>query len=164
MENSDELMYELGRFAYTPASDLRFPMNSMQCNGAIWKAALDSLLDRADVVLMDLTGFCRENKGCLYEIQRLAESVPLSRLVLVVNDSTDIELVRETVIAAWSSAAIGNRTISQAPVCIRAVHIGKSAERAPTESLASWKQRAESGVRWNQTRAAADQRSSSPTH
>ena len=49
----------LAEFHEHPDRKLRFPVNSIQCNNAVWKIAVDRLLDRSDAVVMDLADLSR---------------------------------------------------------------------------------------------------------
>ncbi len=55
----------------------------------------------ADAVFMDLRGFSRNNRGCTFEIEQLIASVPLDRIVLLVDRTTDVDLLERTLADAW---------------------------------------------------------------
>ena len=52
-------------------------------------AALAALVQRSDVVLMDLRGFQAHNAGCVHELQTLAPTPRLGRVAVLVDDQTD---------------------------------------------------------------------------
>ena len=74
---------------------LRFPVNSMQCANATWKEALQHLLDRADVVIMDLASLSEQNRGVAYELGKLVDEIPFNRVVLLFDDSTDLTVLKD---------------------------------------------------------------------
>ena len=113
----EELSERLRAFDDSPRAMAMYPHHTLLCNDAVWKSALQNLLDGADVVLMDLRGFSRSHRGAAYELRELIDGFPTSRFVLLADDSTDIEFLTETLRAAWSSMAIDspNRRAS-APV------------------------------------------------
>ena len=78
VEDDAELHKALAAFSTRPDRRLRFPVNSMQCGDATWKAALQSLLDQADVVVMDLSGLSEQNRGVAYELGKLVNEVPFN--------------------------------------------------------------------------------------
>ena len=45
---------------------------------------------------MDLRGFLPDNQGCVYKINELLNVVPLDRVVLGFNATTDLAFLRET--------------------------------------------------------------------
>lgn len=79
-----------------PDRDLRFRVNDFFCYDDTWKMVFGELARRSDAVLMDLRGFTRQNSGCVFEIRELARLVPLERVVFVVDDRTDRQLLAET--------------------------------------------------------------------
>ena len=50
------------------------------CHDAIWKRAVDVLLARVDVVVLDLSGYHREHVGTGYELQRVVDRFPIERV------------------------------------------------------------------------------------
>ena len=83
-------------------ADGRFRINDFFCHADTWQAALPVLIGRTDVVLMDLRGLSASNAGCVYEIRQLVDTVPVERLVFVVDASTDHPFLRQT----WESACL----------------------------------------------------------
>lgn len=79
-----------------PDRDLRFRVNDFFCYDDTWKMVFAELARRSDAVLMDLRGFTRQNSGCVFEIRELARLVPPDRVVFVVDDRTDRQLLAET--------------------------------------------------------------------
>lgn len=146
-EDATELNTDLAGFRVEPDHDLCFPVNSIQCTDATWKAALDRLMDGCDVVLMDLSGLTPQNQGCIYELRKLAHCVPNERVLLLVNDSTDLDLLRNVVSKVWRDSP---QRPAEGAAKVRALHLGGGLARKPTESVHDWRRRLErrlSGVR-----------------
>jgi len=80
--------------------DGRFRVNDFFCFDDTWRPTLEALLGRSDVVLMDLRGFSRQNAGCLYEMEKLANHAKLERTLFVLDDDSDEDLLRTTVARA----------------------------------------------------------------
>ena len=72
-----------------PDPDGRFRVADFYCFDSTWKLALAALVARADVVLMDLRGLVAGNLGCLHELDVLAQSGHLQRVVLLFDRRTD---------------------------------------------------------------------------
>jgi hypothetical protein len=89
----------LARFDMARDLDGRHRINPLYCHDTTWQQALDSLVLRSDVVLMDLRGFQAHNAGCRYELATLANARNLARVVVLVGPETDR--------AAATSAAAG---------------------------------------------------------
>jgi hypothetical protein len=74
--------------------DGRFRVNDFCCADTTWRATVTALMDRADVVLMDLRGVTSRQHGCEFELRELPARLPPQRLVLVVDNATDRAFVR----------------------------------------------------------------------
>jgi hypothetical protein len=79
-----------------PDRDRRFRVNDFFCYDDTWKMVLSRLARESDVVLMDLRGFTSSNAGCVFELRELARTIPLERVVFVVDRRTDENLLAET--------------------------------------------------------------------
>lgn len=84
-----ELDAKLGALDTAPDPDGRYRVNEFCCRDNTWQATVVELMQRADVVLMDVRGVTRERRGCEFELQQLAHRLPPQRLVLVVDAATD---------------------------------------------------------------------------
>lgn len=73
---------------------------SLYCNNSVWKSALRELTENKDLILMDLRGFSSENMGCTYELAWLHRSFDLNKLVFLIDDKTDLNPIRDSIISA----------------------------------------------------------------
>jgi hypothetical protein len=103
--DDESLGRQLSGIDETPDPDGRFRVNKFFCHDVTWRAALQGLLRRSDVVLMDLRGFSHTNSGCVHELRELARTGLLPRSVLVVDVSTDIGLLEATLREAGAGVA-----------------------------------------------------------
>lgn len=87
--NSGDLQRRLDAIDLGPDPDGRFRVNELFCITDTWQAAVTRLIRQTDVILMDLRGFSFTNAGCIFELQTLVSVVPLDRVVLLVDKSTD---------------------------------------------------------------------------
>lgn len=128
-----ELAAAVASFGDRPDGQLRYPLNSIQCNDATWKQALHALLDDADAVVMDLSSFNHERRGCAYELGKLIEQIPIRRFILLVNADTDMPHLRRTLNHAWLSRpdAAAN-TAADEPVHVLEIRSG--AMQAPVDA------------------------------
>jgi len=141
VEDEAELTAALADFRQRPDTRLRFPLNSVQCNNAIWKAAVDRLLDRTDAVVMDLASLGSQNQGVAYELGRLFAGIDLARIVLLIDDSTDQAVLREVVANAWAAMPAESPNATSSNPSLRVFDMGGQAERRPDESRADWQRR-----------------------
>jgi hypothetical protein len=72
-----------------PDPDGRYRINELFCDDGTWYQGVVALIDRADLVLMDLRGFGPNHRGCVFELQQSVERGPAGQVVLVVDDTTD---------------------------------------------------------------------------
>jgi hypothetical protein len=66
--------------------DGRYRFDEFCCRDNTWKATVVELIDRADVVLMDLRSFVPGRAGVEFELQQLSARLPHERVVLVVDE------------------------------------------------------------------------------
>ena len=83
--------------------DGRFGVQEFCCYDSSWQAVLEVLLQRSQVVLMDLRGFGPAHGGCLHELGRLGASTHLQRVVLLADASTHRATAAEAFAAGGAS-------------------------------------------------------------
>ena len=83
------------KFDWLADPDGCYRINECYCFDSTWQTALRALVERADVVLMDLRGFRAENRGCRHELGVLAGAAHLRR-VLVLHDRDTARDVAES--------------------------------------------------------------------
>jgi hypothetical protein len=105
--STDEIPARMQRLDMRPDPDGRFRVNELYCLHDTWKATLRSLLTVTDRVVMDLRGFSRESRGCLYELQQMVTAIPGERIVLIADAATDAPLLEHTLAHAWAAAHPG---------------------------------------------------------
>jgi len=75
--------------------DGRYRKWSFFCHDDTWKMVVHRLARDSDAVLMDLRGFTEKARGCIYEIDELLDTMPLERIVFVIDRTTnEISLAR----------------------------------------------------------------------
>lgn len=104
--------------------DGRFRINDFYCYENAWRPALDQLILKNDAILMDLRGFNHRFKGCIYELKQLINMVSLDKIVLAIDNSTDMPFLNETIHHLWMTMdhSSPNRKNS-APARIKLLHV-----------------------------------------
>jgi hypothetical protein len=94
-----------------PDPDGRYRVNEFFCGNDAWRPAVKRLMAESDLVAMDLRGFSAANQGCLFELQSLIDTVPVARVILLTDKSTDASFLRRTLAECWQGmdAASPNR-------------------------------------------------------
>ena len=91
--------------------DGRFRVDKFFCHDNTWKATLQALIKRTDVVLMDLRGFSERNSGCQFELRELAENALLQKTVFVVDDSTDSRLLEASILGSMPATGRAGQSV-----------------------------------------------------
>ena len=84
-----------------PDPDGRYRINEFFCHSDTWKQTVTRLMVQSDLVLMDLRAFASERKGCTFELGALIDEVPLHRVALLIDHTTDELLLRRTLAERW---------------------------------------------------------------
>ena len=111
----DDLRYRLAAMDLRPDADGRFRVNEFCCHDDTWQPTLNALVGVADVILVDLRGLARARQGVVYEIKQLAGLGLLGRVVALVDHTTDLPFLQETLDLAGASGlrtveVVGRRT------------------------------------------------------
>ena len=128
-----------------PDPDGRYRVNELFCRDDTWQQALIALLDRADVVLMDLRGFSVDNRGCLYELERLVERGPAGQVFLIVDGTTDRSLLDLSIQDAWNRMDDSDRRPGAANLNV--IPIQRATARAMNTILITMQEGTQAGVR-----------------
>jgi hypothetical protein len=102
---SDDLARRWDARDLAPDPDGRFRVNEFFCHDDTWQSVLVRLLTDSDVVLMDLRGFTPQRQGCVFELHRLVDSVPLGHILLLVDYTTDVPFLARVLEVAWENRA-----------------------------------------------------------
>jgi hypothetical protein len=92
-----------------------YPLRAFLCHGQIWKDAVDMLLDRADLIVLDLSGFMPDNLGVRYELQRVVDSFRIERVIFLADARSDLPFLRAQVQRAWGQMAAGSPNAGPRP-------------------------------------------------
>jgi hypothetical protein len=84
-----------------PDVDGSYRFDELFCGKDTWQAAVLSLMGNCDLVAMDLRGFSPDNKGCVFELQSLVAHVPLGKIMLLTDATTDIAFLGQTLDTCW---------------------------------------------------------------
>ena len=100
----DGLERRLARLDLRPDRDGRYRVNELMCADTTWQLALERLAADTDVILIDLRAFTPQHPGVDHEIQRVVALQPLSRVVAIVDRSTDEATLRTSLDRAAATA------------------------------------------------------------
>lgn len=106
--SGEDLQRRLASFDARPDPDGRYRINEFFCYDNTWRATVHALAQRSDAVLMDLRGFGEENRGCQFELGLLLAEVPLAKVVLLLDPSTDREVLTRLLTSLWQQLPAGS--------------------------------------------------------
>jgi hypothetical protein len=90
------------------------------CSGAFWRRGLEILLrERADLVVLDLSGYREHVHGTQVELQCVVDTVPVEKVLLLADPSSPTRFLEEQVRLAWSRMAAGSPNAGRGHLTIR---------------------------------------------
>jgi hypothetical protein len=97
VKNESALQKELARLKRKPLKlDGTFKETPISCYDNTWQMTVNTLIETASVVLMDLRGFSEKNKGCEFEVNLLLNKIALERILFIGYEGT-IPLIKSTI-------------------------------------------------------------------
>jgi hypothetical protein len=102
-----------------PDPDGLYRVEDFFCHNDTWRMTVSRLARDAHAVLMDLRGFTPANRGCIFEIEELVASVAVIRVVLIVDDSTDVAFLEQTIEGAWRAMPSDSPNAVEGPYRVR---------------------------------------------
>jgi hypothetical protein len=100
--------------------------------------------------MIDLSSFSTEHQGSAWELGQLLDRVPLRNVTLLVNDSTELNCLRNILDAAKQTMADTSPNRSDASARWQLIRIGGLSARQPNESYYEWKRRMDRHLDSNQ--------------
>lgn len=95
IRTSADVPSRLAEFDMEPDIDGRHRVNQCYCHDTTWQQTLQVLVERSDVVLMDLRGFTELNAGCCFELASLAQATHPLHVVVLTDAHTDRAAARQ---------------------------------------------------------------------
>lgn len=105
VQGETDLEQRVSHLDTRPDPDGRHRVNEFFCRADTWQMTMQRLARGSDAVLMDLRSFSKSNQGCIYELRQLMNSIPLDRVILAIDDSTDRTFLEMTVREIWQDLA-----------------------------------------------------------
>ncbi len=129
VKSPDDLARRVREMDREPDPDGRYRVNEFFCHADTWQPTMRALAERSQAVLMDLRSFAENNQGCTYELQQLLDMVPLERVVLVIDDTTDRALLERTVHDMWQTLSPASPNLGTGDATLRMVVAAKQSPR-----------------------------------
>lgn len=126
-----------------------YPLCAILCHGAFWREAVDLLLDRVDLVILDLSGLTSDNVGTRYELQRVVDRVGIERILFLADALSDRRFLTAQLLEVWAGMAEGSPN---------ATPESRSAHVAVTDQVQRHTSRDQQGHTTEQVRLVAQRR------
>jgi hypothetical protein len=131
-----DLAGRLDALDHRPDPDGRFRINQLFCADAMWRDAVTRLMTEASLVVMDLRGFGPQRRGCAFELQTLLDTVPLDRLVVLFDRTTDRRALDALLDERWHELDPASPNLGSAQPKLRLVDASAGDVRAVRRLLA----------------------------
>jgi hypothetical protein len=141
VNSPDDLANRLAMPPAPPDDNGRYRREAFQCTGVAWRGAVRVLLDRGSAVLMDLSGLGPTNRGCAFELGLLLDRMPLSRVLLLVGESTDLACLDQILDEAEQRIAADSPNLGDPTATWRLLRIGGLSARGASEGHDAWLRR-----------------------
>jgi hypothetical protein len=96
-----DLDQRLAALDVRPDPDGRYRVNEFFCRVDTWQQTVTRLMAQSDLVAVDLRAFTSKKKGVIFELGALIDQVPLHRVVMLIDRTTDEPLLRRTLADLW---------------------------------------------------------------
>jgi hypothetical protein len=136
IRSPDDLAARFASLDHRPDPDARFRVNQLFCADDTWRSAAIGLMEGASLVVMDLRGFGPHRRGCVYEIETLLDTVPIDRLVFVIDRTTDRSGLETVLFEHWKRLDMSSPNVSSANPVLRLLEVRGNDTASVRELLA----------------------------
>jgi hypothetical protein len=101
IRDPSEIAARIDRLDAARDPDGRFRVNELFCVERAWRPAVEALMTRAGVVLLDLREYSETRAGTRYELHQVMNLVPPERVLVLVGAGDDASAIALTLRQAW---------------------------------------------------------------
>jgi hypothetical protein len=113
ISSENDLERRLATLRHRSDPDGRYRVDEFFCRADTWQRTVSTLTATSSLVIMDLRDFTSDNKGCIFELSVLVDEVPLHRVALLIDQTTDERLLRHTLMDLWERVHPGSPNAGQ---------------------------------------------------
>jgi hypothetical protein len=123
INGSADLDRRLAGLSLRPDPDGRYRVNEFFCRDDTWQETVKRLMAQSDLVAMDLRGFTAEKKGSIFELGTLIDEVPLDRVALLIDKTTNEPLLRQRLADFWRNMNPQSPNARGEIACVRMIDL-----------------------------------------
>ena len=127
--NADVLERRIAELDSGVDFDGRYRVNDFFCYDDTWKMVLSRLVKKNDAVFMDVRGFSPNNAGVVFELNELINVVPLERVVLAFDQTTDTAFLNNTIKQLWASMRTDSPNRRESKIVLRLCEVTAEHDR-----------------------------------
>jgi hypothetical protein len=105
------------RLQTAPDHEGRFFINEVFCFNTAWRSTVDQLIHLSDAIVLDVRGLTAQREGTGHEIRLMARAALLTKVLAVVDDTTD-----------WAHVESLLRTEGADPGCLMRLSVGTESQ------------------------------------
>lgn len=118
-----------------PDHDGRYRISEFFCHDDTWQMTMERLALDADAILMDLRSFSPDNRGCIFELGRLLDGIDLTRVLFLIDWSTDRGFLEATLQELWQHVGVDSPNQSAVSPTVRIFEVTRQDEGELTSLL-----------------------------
>jgi hypothetical protein len=103
LKNEVEVRQKLAQLPFCLGFDCRYPINELHCLAGTWQLVITQLSSGVDALLLDLRDFQLRHRGATFELAYALQRVPLQRIVLLLDRTTDQTALTDVIRDAWQN-------------------------------------------------------------
>jgi hypothetical protein len=103
-----------------------YPEHIFLCADNIWQQAVEALMKRVDIVLVDASEYSAKRSGLNWEFQQLIDNISTTNFIILIDSYTDLSVLGEVLKTAWKNMSIHSPNNIAGPAPIKIVRLEKT--------------------------------------
>ena len=141
IKDNEELDKALADLQFLPDRKGEYAINAMQCTNATWKEAIQALIDKAHIIVMDLSAISIYNQGITYELAKVVNEIPLKKVVMLMDNTTDEKVLHAMLKKICENITVDSPNVNGNGIVFQLLNTGGAEERKKYESEYAWRKR-----------------------
>jgi hypothetical protein len=126
----EDIEQRIAQISNRPDPDGRYRVHEFFCRADMWQPTVVRLMALSELVAMDLRGFTAGRRGCAFELAALMDNVPVERVVLLVDRTTDVQFLRDMLDRLWKTMAPDSPNAKTSAASLKIIDLDRGYPRA----------------------------------